>query len=376
MSPALVNIASSFSPLPHQEGRHRLYRLRRAAGRALWNRNYAKQERVCHCGQKAMQGHVDVRCGDKASYAGIETCGSVWLCPACASKIAEGRRQEVRALAEAHCRAGGEIYMAAFTLRHHRWQKASELRDAVTSSWSKMLAGKPWQRARDKVGCVGGVRALEVTHGSNGWHPHLHVVFFIEGVKPPAEGAVMLPQMVAAMHAEKQNAIDEFGIWLFERWSKIVHRAGYGWCEPSIWKFERAAQYDAVTDYVVKGNFDMELTRGHMKLAKGGGRSPWQLLADYDAGDANAGRLFQDFAAAFKGARQLTYFGDLREAHSDLELAAKAEPGELIGTLPAKLFVAVARAGKASSLLDAAEADGWSGVTQFLIRENLWRPRL
>ena len=30
-------------------------------------------------------------------------------------------------------------------------------------------------------------------------------------------------------------------------------------------------------DYVLKGNFDMELTRGHMKLVKGGRRSKLQL---------------------------------------------------------------------------------------------------
>lgn len=341
---ALVNIASNFTPPPHREGRNRLYRLRASAARLL------REERVAWCGRRARLGHVDVRCGEgRASYGGVETCASVWVCPACASKIAEERRKEVRALADDHCRKGGSIYMAAFTLRHKHWQSATELRQAVTKSWSKMIAGAPWKRAMEKAGCVGGVRALEVTHGKNGWHPHLHVVFFLD----------------------HEIGADDFGIWLFERWCKIVERAGFGECNPDIWRFERAAHHDAVTDYVVKGNFDMELTRGHMKLAKGGGRSPWQLLTDAAEGDRRAAWLFRDFAKAFKGARQLTWFGDLREARSDLEIANADEPAELLGTIPSRTFGTIMHHGLGAALLDAAEAGGWQGVVDFLKREGL-----
>jgi hypothetical protein len=68
--------------------------------------------------------------------------------------------------------------------------------------------------------------ALEVTHGDNGWHPYLHVVFFLRS----------------------DAAADEFGVWLLDRWATVVHRLGLGECNPDIWRFERAAAMDAVTD--------------------------------------------------------------------------------------------------------------------------------
>lgn len=345
MSGPLVNIASSFSAPAHTEGRRRIYQLRQTAARLL------PSERVSHCGRRARLGHIDVRCGsDRASFGGVETCGSVWMCPYCASKVAEGRRQEIRALAEQHCRAGGSVYMAAFTIPHHAWHRVGDLKTAISQAWSKVIAGRAWQRATADVLSVGGVRALEVTHGRNGWHPHLHCVFFLRG---------------------DAAAADRFGIFLFERWARIVDRLGFGECNPNIWRFEKAAHHDAVTDYVVKGNFDMELTRGHMKLAKGGGRSPWQLLADARLGDQRAAWLFREFAAAFKGARQLTWFGDIREARSDLELAAADEPGEVIGTISSRIFSTIVYRGLAVGLLEAAEHGGWPAVLEFLAGEGI-----
>jgi hypothetical protein len=343
MTGALVNIATSFSQSPANEGRRRIFGLHATAARIM------PEERVATCGRKAIFGHVDIRCGDRASYGGVETCGSVWMCPKCASRIAEHRRQEIRALADKHCRKGGSIYMAAFTIPHHAWQRVADLKKAVASSWSKVIAGSGWKKAIATAACIGGVRALEITVGRNGWHPHLHCVFFLE----------------------KDADAAEFGIFLFERWARIVARSGFGECNPDIWRFEKAANYDAVTDYVVKGNFDMELTRGHMKLAKGGGRSPWQLLADAREGDNRAVWLFREFATAFKGARQLTWFGDLREARSDLELAATEEPGKVIGRIHRDIFKLIWRRGLACDVLEAAERGGWSSVLEFLEGEGI-----
>jgi hypothetical protein len=43
-------------------------------------------------------GQVQVVCSiefNRAHYKGLQTCGSVWLCPCCASKIEERRRLEI-----------------------------------------------------------------------------------------------------------------------------------------------------------------------------------------------------------------------------------------------------------------------------------------
>ncbi len=273
------------------------------------------------------------------------------MCPVCAGYVAEGRRSELRELADAHGRAfrDGAIYMAAFTLSHYRFQSARELRRAVSACWSKVIAGKSWKLAAARATCRGWVRALEVTHGRNGWHPHIHAVFFLE---------------------QQANAA-EFGIWLFERWARAVARAGFGECSPAAWSFESAAHYDAVTDYVVKGNFDYELTRGHMKDAKRGGRSPFQLLADADACDGKAAQLFREFADAFKGARQVTYSMGLRAA-SDEELADA--PAEIIGLMPSAIYRSIMFCGLAADVLEAAERGGWARVLIFLEGEGIRVP--
>ena len=46
-----------------------------------------------------------------ASYAGLQTCGSVWACPVCAAKIAERRRAEVVAAMAAHMADGGGMLL-------------------------------------------------------------------------------------------------------------------------------------------------------------------------------------------------------------------------------------------------------------------------
>ena len=121
---------------------------------------------------------------------------------------------------------------------------------------------------------------------------------------------------------------------------------------------------------MVKGNFDAELAYGHMKRAKKGGRSPWQLLEDFDRGDRRAGALFRAFAGAFKGARQVTWSHGLRDhfgvdERSDEAIAAEAV-GEVIGRVPAKVFSRIMFKGLGAAVLDCAEDGGWPAVRAML----------
>jgi hypothetical protein len=191
---------------------------------------------------------------------------------------------------------------------------------------------------------AGWARALEVTHGdANGWHPHIHAVFFLD-VGGDAEA---------------------FGEWLFGRWCDVVERLGLGSCNPDLWRWERAASLDAAVNYVVKGNFDQELTRGHMKRAKGGNRTPWQLLEASAAGDRRAAALFGEYSRAFKGARQVTYSHGFKSA-SDDELVAEIENGPIVCHIWAKHWYRIVERGLRIGVLEAAEDGGLIGVKAFL----------
>lgn len=327
------------------------YRLRDVAARLL------PEERVAKCGRHPISAAVDFRNGVNGAYVGgVVTCGSVWTCPNCAAKIAEARRQELDEVIAAHMAAGGSVYMTALTVRHNRGQGCADLKRVVSDTWSKVLASRAYRRLRDDLGGVRWVRALEITHGDNGWHPHLHVLFFL----PPGVG---------------EDRAAEFGIEVFEQWAKRIDKTDYGPCNPEIYSFERAECAERAGDYVTKWGSARELTHGHLKIAKGGGASPWQLLVRAEKGDKRARWLFREYAAAFKGARHLTWSKGLREAYGlreakSEEEAALDDPEErapLIGQLSKHVYRRVQARGLVPKVLDVIEdrAD-WSAVLVFL----------
>ncbi len=360
MTAALVRDANRVSP-PKQGDRAGTgntrglrYRMRDGAGRAL------RGQRVETCGRKAVGPVVEVCQGDGAAhFSGIETCGSVWHCPVCAAHIAEERRQEVEAVIQAHLARGGAVYMATFTVPHDRFQTCQELRVKVREAWGGLHNGSPWLRWKKRCRITGFVRALEVTHGGNGWHPHIHALYFV-------------PAGVDEVTAQ------EFGIFLFERWARRVEKLDLGQCNPALWRFERTAQTERAGEYVTKWGADRELTQGHTKLAKGGGRSPWQLIIDMMRGDKHARLLFREYAYAFKGARQLTWSRGLREEYGlrgreDDEIAADPEPrARVVGSLSNRAFKRVAERGLAADLLEAVEATPhWSTIAIFLRKHGI-----
>jgi hypothetical protein len=72
-----------------------------------------------------------------------------------------------------------------------------------------------------------------------------------------------------------------------------------------------------------------ELTKAPAKKGRAGGRTPTQLLADYAAGDKEAGLLWRVYALLFAGKKQLVWSRGLRdllglnEEKSDEEVATE-----------------------------------------------------
>ena len=361
---ALDNTGNNLSPPPRKrEGCGRKYRviLRSVAA------NLLPDEAVARCGRHPVgdfakgvpPGYVAIRSnGEVAGFVGVVTCGSVWVCPDCAAKIAAERRREVRRLLLAHRDAGGAVYMATFTMPHHAHQCPRELRRAVSKAFTALLTGKARAREWGRAGVLGYVRALEVTHGANGWHPHLHVLWVLRDCNPFAAAA--------------------FGKWLFRRWSATIERAGFGVCSPGAWRFEEVRTVAEAGEYVVKGAADWELTHAHLKDGRDGNRGPMQILADVErfglCGDV---LLFQRYAAAFKGARQLTWSVGLRERYEVCELtdqeAAAREVLEMrtVALLSVRGFEKVVVRGLLVELLEVAAAGSFAAVAAFLAAHGI-----
>lgn len=350
-----------------RSARKERYRLRETAAGLL------PGEAVCRCGRfavnhpnasrGALPGFISVKVGKRGAHFGnVVTCKSVWHCPVCASKIAAGRRDEVAAAIAAHLvdddgrpdAARRSVYMATLTIRHHAFQQCRHLRRGVMAAYRKIAQGKHWKPAKIAAGLIGTIRALEVTHGENGWHPHLHVLLFFD-------------------HDDAPRA-EAFGALLFERWAHAVKRSHFGNCSPEGFSFTRCWTPAEAGDYVTKWGPDWELTHAHLKDAKSGGRTPWRILRDYtERGEARDADLFREYALAFKGARQLEWSRGLKARFGladkeDAELADTEPPAETVALVHEHAIATLSIRRQLTALLDAAENGGGEAVLAFLYK--------
>jgi hypothetical protein len=102
-----------------------------------------------------------------------------------------------------------------------------------------------------------------------------------------------------------------------QRWSHVVAKSGryashdHG-CDVRFTN-EHIADYVAKFGREPKWTESHELTKAPAKKGRAGGRTPTQLLADYAAGDKEAGLLWRVYALLFTGKKQLVWSRGLRE---------------------------------------------------------------
>lgn len=287
-------------------------------------------------------------------YRGLQVCGSVWCCPVCAAKITERKRRELVGALQAHRATGGGVMLLTLTVPHSREDEPFELVGKLLDSFRKFGQGRSAWSAL-VPGYVGSVRALEVTHGANGWHPHLHVLVFTDA---------------GLLDAERAELAD----LLFGRWAAVTKRAGLGDVHP-----EHGLRLDdgsVAGSYVSKGwGFAEELTKANVKTGRReGSRSPWELLADFATGDRAAGELFRQFAGAFKGKSQLHWSRGLRARFgldaekSDEQLAAETVEAEdvLAARIRPDDWKLIRRHELRGLVLEMLKGSDWSAVAAML----------
>jgi len=236
--------------------------------------------------------HPEERAG---SFGGLQHCGSVWQCPVCATKISERRRVELRQGVDVHLKRGGQVVLVTYTVRHKFGDRLKTSLDGVLTARKGLLSGKRSQSFNERFGVAGRVRALEVTHGRNGWHPHVHELAF---VKSGISTAAYLGE-------------------LRERWGQEVVKAGLR--DVNEHGVDVKFTDLSVTDYVAKFGYertwdcDHEITKQVVKRGREGSRGPVGLLEEYCEGNEQSGWLWREYAITFKGQRQLTWSKGLRE---------------------------------------------------------------
>lgn len=251
-----------------------------------------------------------------ARFGGLIVCGSVWMCPVCAAKITEVRRVELGQAVRAWWAHEGAVVLVTYTLRHRRGDHLGELVSGLSKARGILTSGKGGQAIYRRHGVQGSIRALEVTHGENGWHPHIHELLFL------APGPVDCDRLVSDLR---------------ERWSYSVEKAGLR--DVNDHGVDVRVSSGDIQEYVAKCGFEPwgvehELTKQASKVSRSAkGASPMQLLAEFSTdGDYEAGCLFAEYARVMKGRRQLFWSKGLRarllpevEERSDEEIAADVD---------------------------------------------------
>ena len=186
-----------------------------------------------------------------ASYAGLQTCGSVWTCPVCAAKIAERRRVELLDAMEMHKAEGGSVSLLTLTTPHQRGDVLAQLLDQQGKALQSFLRDRKVKEVFKEMGHLGQVRALEVTHGrksakNNGWHPHFHILQF---------------HQVKGSEADRKD----WTARLYMRWAAYCQKAGLG--VPSYAHGIKLDDGSKAAQYVTKGMWGLEdeMTKGHTK---------------------------------------------------------------------------------------------------------------
>lgn len=159
--------------------------------------------RVATCGFALGDGLVEIKEHEGVCYpsGSLLQCGSIWVCPVCSAKIRARREVELETAAKEWVSCGGSLAMLTFTLRHNESMTLVEVLNALLGSYRKLRNRQSFEKLRSLL--VGSVRALEVTYGANGWHPHLHLLIF---AKPGVDEADV-QEMLASMITDWRNLV-------------------------------------------------------------------------------------------------------------------------------------------------------------------------
>lgn len=363
-------------------------------------------------------GQVEARRTDEGvvGFAGLFTCGAVWLCPVCNSKIMAKRAIEIGLMLAWAQRHGLRVIWGSLTCRH---TAASALRPLILmqrEAWRAVVSAGFWRKSNATVrvdhtehtarcawvcafesdehtvhndscewhcerkyethlkvdqanrpvpGRVGYVRAAEITIGGNGWHPHFHPLILFRGTVEEAElyAAAVVDEWVVGVEAAGGEAIRDGGQQL-----KVLQGVDV---------------FEALTGYVTKATFEaakglaLETVWSQGKSGRGRAketRSHWSLLVDIEQGLADEAQRWLELETATAGHRMITWSRGLRDIagvgteDTDEDLAAREVGGktDAVCIITARGWMVVKDAPEAlAQMLDALEL-GWDAMRRVL----------
>jgi len=390
----------------------------RFTGRATL-RSITSKTRCFDCGRRSVMagGGVAVRqtSAGVVGFAGLSTCGAVWVCPVCNSKIMARRAIEIGvALAWAQ-REGLQTIWGALTCRHTIEDPLRQVVDLQRDSWRRVVGTRAWRSVNATVqtphvlhgdscvyvcsfdhdkhdsGCefvcprsydvvhklgpdsrpvpgrVGYIRATELNIGSNGWHPHFHPIILYRGSVAAASS------FADTVVTEWVDAVEHFG-------GEALKVGANG-----LRVLEGVEVFDALTGYVTKQTYDPKKLSIETVWSQGKtGRkrrftetvSHWSLLHAIEQGLADQAGQWLELETAMDGVRMITWSRGLRsfagltgEEATDSSIASEevGSRDDNVCVLSSQGWLQVRdRPDVLALILDSLETSGWSGLQALL----------
>jgi len=264
--------------------------------------------RCYDCGREPNGQGVAIRQTDDAvGFAGLVSCGRIWLCPVCNAKVMARRAVEIGAVLVWAESQGFHVIWGSLTCQHDRSSDLSALLEIQREAWRHVVQSRTWSkqnnatamvahshdetcdhdcnRKKDTVllstpGRVGYIRASEITVSqAHGWHPHFHPLIFFRGTKRAAQA---FAGEVVALWVDGVKSAGGFAQHHGAQQLRVITNA-----------------YEALSGYVTKSTYDaarlpLELVWSQGKTARRGRVAKtvphWTLLAEVDLDLVDGGR--------------------------------------------------------------------------------------
>lgn len=261
------------------------------------------------------RGH-DLATGEaRAGVAGVRRCRKFWSCPSCASSRRIEDAETITAAVQGYRNelVGRRVYLVTLTVPHTAGQSLKTLRTGVTTAYRKALSGKRFKLLRARHAIRASLRRLEVTHSTlNGWHPHIHALWFTE--RPWSEEELSV--FAGTVRAYFGRALEAEGLTAPEPWCVDVQEAvDPGDYLAKMGVLELAGDADVKQARCRKCRCVQETrwcaetdTRRCAVCNEGVSRSTWQILEDYAEHHSAKDRgILRKYMAGIRGARMLTW---------------------------------------------------------------------
>lgn len=334
--------------------------LRAAAAKSHPGKHAGNIYRTAACTRVMIDALALVKPAQRESYhyKGLATCGSVWVCPLCAAKIQERRRQEVVAAVDYKRSQGMAGVMVSVTFPHRVDQPLADLIALQRKALAYLRGWRRYTGLMCRIGNAGRIRALEVTHGRNGWHPHTHELLFVNPDMPTE----FLRDELAELWL---HACRKFGLFVEGRDKEqdfLLHSVDVQTADRAV------GDYLAKIDQASGWNATHELTKSSSKQGRRSGQHPFRL-----AMEKTTGALFLEYVEAMKGAQQLVWSRGLKaevgiENKTDEELAQE-ESAQVVDRISVQRSAWRVVMGNDArwELTHAAKVGGEPAVREFLL---------